>query len=347
MQEIPTGRSSRRRGRAAVVVTLAAAALAVGGVTAARANPGGPAAGNPPPSPTPSASGPSVRPVETPEPPGPEPTQTVSPPPLGEIPKITSRDRVAMPLDPVMTSSSDVDLLDTAGELKARDCMRSLGFTTWTVDPVSSPSDDKETDVLDYLPPADVSQSGYPSTLTDRSGGTSVGATSGSSLSEDALRAYTGAESTTASGAAVPEGGCEAEGDRQLKGAVSQMPVDPRFLAVQSKFAALRDDRMQRVFATWSSCMNGRGYHYDDPMSAQTDPRWGERTPDTPATAEEKATAAADAACQAESNLVGTYKALEIAYQKQALDENKAELTTALSIFNGWVANAKSIVAAN
>ncbi|GAA0393589.1 hypothetical protein GCM10009530_51230 [Microbispora corallina] len=338
---------SQGRGTRVLVVTLGVAVLAIGGVAAAKAGPGGPGAGNPPPSATPSAtpSGPVVQPTEAPPTPEPDPSETASPPPLGPIPTITSRDPIAMPLDPVMTSLSDINLLDNAAELKARDCMRSLGFTTWTAGAIPGPADDKENDVLDYLPPADAGQTGYPSIFSDLSGETNVGAAS--ALSQDAVRAYIGAEAQTAGGAAVPDGGCEAEGDRQVKGGTTQLPVDPRFLAGQAKFSALRDDRMQQVFAAWSACMDRKGLHYDDPLSAQTDPRWGERPSGTPAGAEEKATAAADAGCQAETNLVGTYKALEIAYQKQFLAENQADLTTALTTFKSWVSHARSIIAVN
>ncbi len=335
---------SRRRRRLLAAATVGAALFAISGLAAASAmaDGGGPAAGNPPPSPSPS---PTMQFTETPPSPDPEPSTSESPPPLGTIPKVTSTAPIAMPLDSVMTSLSDVDLLETAGELKARDCMRSLGFTTWTTGAIPGPSADKDSDLFDYLPSADATQSGYPPALSDKS--PALGASSETAVSEDAVRAYTGTEATTASGAAVPDGGCEAEGDRQLKGAAAELPVDPRLLLVEAQFSALRDDRMQQAFATWSACMAKRGYRYDDPLSAHLDPRWAERTSDTPAGAEEKATAAADAACQQEGNLVGMYKALETAYQKRLLDENRTQLTTALSIFNTWVSNARAIVAAN
>ncbi|MEV0353226.1 hypothetical protein AB0H88_46370 [Nonomuraea sp. NPDC050680] len=328
-----------------MVVTLSAAVFAAGGFATAKADPGGPGAGSTP-TPVASPSEPPVTFTETPPTPTPDPSDTPStPPPLGPIPKITSKDPIPMPLDPVMTSLSDIDLIDTASELKARDCMRTLGFTTWTTDAMSGPKDDEDSDLLDYLPLADATQSGYPTVLSEKA--PDLGSSSESAPSADAVRAYAGAETTTASGAAVPAGGCLSEGERQLKGNAPELPIDPRFLAVEAKFSALRDDRMQPVLATWSSCMASRGFHYDNPVSAHLDPRWAQRAADTPAGAEEKAAAAADAACQAETNLVGTYKALEIAYQKQVLDQNQAQLTTALSIFNTWVSNAKSIIAAH
>ncbi|MFI6597623.1 hypothetical protein ACIBHX_15310 [Nonomuraea sp. NPDC050536] len=336
--------------RAAVVVALSAAVLAAGGAATAMATargPGGPAAGNTP-APVESTNGPTPAPDSTSDPADhlpPEPAPT-SEPSLGPIPKITDRNPLPMPLDSVMTSLSDIKLIETAGGLKARDCMRSLGFAHWTPESVASPADDKDSDVLDYLAPSDVAQSGYPSIFINKSGQASLKkSASQSDPSPDALRAYLGTESRTAAGAAVPEGGCESKGDSDVRGDALDLPVDPRLLAGEAKFAALRDQRMMKIFATWSSCMERRGLHYDDPLSAQVDPRWGTRTAGTPASADEKSTAAADAACQQEVNLVGTYKALEIAYQQQLLGTYRSQLTTALSIFGTWVSNAKSVIA--
>ncbi|WP_433515258.1 hypothetical protein ACQP2T_06340 [Nonomuraea sp. CA-143628] len=338
--------SARRRKQAAVVAALSAAVLVVGGgATMAVADGGGPAAGHTP-APVASSGGPTLDTPTTPDPSDGPPTADPLPEPtLGAIPVVTSRTPMAMPLDPVMTSLSDIALLDKAGELKATDCMHSLGFTDWTPTTLGALTEDKDMDPLGYLPPADVAQSGYPSTFIDRSSDTN--ASQAVSPSSDALRAYLGGEDQTAAGTAVPAGGCAAVGDTQLKGSATVLPVDPRMLAGEAMSSAMRDSRMQAVFASWSACMAGRGFQYDTPFDAQNDSRWGERTATTVAGTEEKSVAAADAACEQAINLVGHYKAVETAYQKQLLDAHRSELTTALSIFNTWVSNAKSIIAAH
>lgn len=295
-----------------------------------------------------SSGGPTLAPSTTPSAPVVDPPGSGSSaePPLGRIPRITSRNRVAMPLDPVMTSMSDITLIGTAGRLKARDCMRSLGFRNWTATTITDRADDNDSDLLDYLDPATVARSGYPSTLTIRSAGTSTAKTdSHSKPTKDAVRAFIGAEPNTAAGTAVPRGGCQTEGDRQVKADVLNLPVDPRFLALQAKFAALHDSRMRHTFATWSACMSRNGLHYHDPIGAQNDPRWGRRTSDIPAGAAEQHTATIDAVCQKSVNVVGMYKALEAANQKRMLTQNSAQLAASDAIFSKWVKNAKAIIA--
>lgn len=349
MHPMIQGSGSRRKQRFALIAALGAAVLVAGaGVTSAVAATGGPGTGDEPPSPAASSEGPTPKPITTPQDLPPE-VAPLPVPSLGAVPVVRDGTPIAMPLDAVMTSLADIALLDKARDLNAADCMHSLGFTSWPSATLSGPADVKDRDVLDYLSPADAARSGYPVTFSDRSGGTHPGQNaaqgSGAPGSPDAVRAYLGVESRTASGRAVPAGGCDAAGDAKLKGGALDLPVDPRRLAAQAIAAAMRDSRMQAGFAGWSSCMAKRGLHYRTPLSAQNDPRWGERIAVTVAGAEEKTVAAADAACQQETNLVGTYKALEIAYQQELLAPNRAKLAAARTIFGQWVSNARSVIA--
>jgi hypothetical protein len=329
-------RGPRKRVAAVIVTAAAGAAILVGGSAAVGA--GSPGA-------TATPGGPSVAPNEVTTTTPASPPQSVEPP-VGTVPKVTSRQRIAMPLDAVMTSMSDIKQIKSATNLKARDCMRSLGFGGWTADTVttSKPSDYQETDLLDYLDPASVAQSGYPQTLIDK--GATALAQKNSSVprpSKEELQAFTGAATRTAAGVTIPPGGCLEDGARAVKGGVADLPVDPRALAADAKFDALHDSRMQQTFAEWSACMAQSGLHYDGPISAQNDLRWGQRTAATPASTEEKNVAAIDASCQQKINLVGTYKALEIAYQQRQRNTNGSKLTEAGTIFRTWIANAKAI----
>jgi hypothetical protein len=343
MQPMIQGSGSRRKRRFALIAALGAVVLVAGaGVSSAVAAAGGPGTGD---EPSPAASSEGPTPITTPHDMPPE-VAPLPVPSLGAIPVVRDGTPIAMPLDGVMTSLADIALLDKARELNSADCMHALGFTGWTSATLSGPADVKDRDVLDYLSPSDAAQSGYRVTFSDRSDGTHP-ATQGSGApgSPDAVRAYLGGEARTAAGRAVPEGGCEAAGDAKLRGSTLDLPVDPRRLAAQAIAAAMRDSRMQAVFAGWSSCMAKRGLHYGTPLSAQNDPRWGRRIAVTVAGAEEKAVAAADAACQQETNLVGTYKALEIAYQQELLTPNQSKLAAAHTIFGRWVSNARSVIA--
>ncbi len=273
--------------------------------------------------------------------------KTSSEPPLGPVPAVTSGARIAMPLDPFMTSMSDLKLIDEAANLKARDCMRSLGFSTWTADIISTSKPDgyKDSDLLEYLDPAKAAKNGFPTTLVDKEDSSSREAPSTAKPSSDAIRAFTGSEPRTGSGRAIPRGGCNGEGSDQVRLGGADLPADPRALAATAKFAAKRDSRMQSSFKSWNTCMAQQGFHYNDPLSASNDPHWGLRKAATPAGVQEKKVAAADATCQEKINLVGTYKALEIAYQKRSVDQYRTELTAALATFNKWTARAKAILA--
>ena len=330
--------------RRAVLAALGAAVLAVGGGAAATAM-AGHASGDDFPVVVASSGGPTLAPSSAPPstPPG---AGSSAEPPLGPIPKIASRARIAMPLDSVMTSSGDIALIETAGQLKARDCMRSLGFKSWQAGTVASPAEGQEPDLLEYLDPANVARSGYPSTLVDKPDQKDFGnAQSVAKPNPEALKAFEGMERCTAAGSAVPQGGCQSEGDREVKTDTMNLPVDPRFLAGQAKFAALHDSRMRHTFAVWSSCIRRQGLNYDDPISAQNDARWGRRTAGTSASSDERHTALIDAGCQKSINLVGEYKALEFAYQKRSLVQNRSQLARAKAIFEGWVKNAKTMIA--
>lgn len=328
-------RGPRKRVAAAIVTAAAGAAILIGGTAAVGA--GGPTATATPGPPLAPNEGPTSTPT------GPPPSEE---PPLGTVPRVTSRQSITMPLDDVMTSLSDNKEIVSAGNLKARDCMRSLGFAGWTANtlPASIPGDYKETDLLDYLDPAAVAQSGYPQTLTEKGAPTPAQKSSSApSPSQEELRAFMGTAARTAAGATVPPGGCMEDGNRAVRAGVVDLPVDPRALAADAKFDALHDSRMQQTFAEWSACMARSGLHYDNPLSAQNDDRWARRTSSTPAGAEEKQVAAADAACQLKINLVGKYKALEIAYQQRQRDGNSSDLAKSMTIFRTWVANAKAI----
>lgn len=240
---------------------------------------------------------------------------------------------------------SDIKRVESAQSTAAGRCMRSLGFQDWKADLVAAPPDAyKESDLLNYLDPAKARESGYPQTVVDHTIASSKKAAA-TKLSRDAIGAFLGSEKRTAAGLAVPTGGCSGAGERQVKKSVMKLPADARFLAAEAQFAARRDTRMQRAFAMWSTCMAQNGLHYTDPLTAQIAPQWAQRKTATPAGVQEKLVAATDAACRQKINLVGTYKALEIAYQRQYLATSRASLIKAKKDFSGWLANAKVILA--
>lgn len=330
----------------AVVLLGSGAADAMTGRPASARDGGGPAAGDQAPSASPTDI--PVRPSVTPTPEPTTPTPIVEPP-LGTVPLITSRAPIAMPLDSFMTPMNDIKLIDTARTIAATNCMHSLGFADWTNDSVvdSVPSDYQESDILDYLDPTEVAKTGYPTTRVDKSSevGAITAKSSAPAPTSEELAAYFGSGPKTVNSLDVPSGGCSATGAQAVTGSSDQLPADPREIQDEARFASLDDSRMKKAFGAWSACMAQHGLTYDDPLSSQNDPRWGDRTAATPAGDGEKQVAAVDADCQKDINLVGIYKALQIAYQKQLITAVGSKLADSLSQFNGWVSHAKAVLA--
>ncbi|QLE72870.1 hypothetical protein FGW37_15880 [Streptomyces rectiverticillatus] len=127
-------------------------------------------------------------------------------------------------------------------------------------------------------------------------------------------------------GRTVPAGGCLGEARSALRAdgaeAGGDAPVADRINSGSFE-RSQRDPRVVRVFAQWAACMKKRGFaSYDDPLKAAADAAW--RTPEP--SAEERETAAADARCKGEHNVVGVWFAVDAAYQRQEIDRNAKEL---------------------
>ncbi|HEY5785270.1 MAG TPA: hypothetical protein VIT65_10875 [Microlunatus sp.] len=126
--------------------------------------------------------------------------------------------------------------------------------------------------------------------------------------------------------ARVPEGGCSGEVTRLLT------PVDPvtrkslnedlpEALSFASFSTSQSDPRVQAAFGDWASCMRKQGHSYAAPLEPPADPRFG-----NPGGAAERATAEADVACKAQTNLVGRWYAVESAEQARLIEEHQSEL---------------------
>lgn len=271
-------------------------------------------------------------------------------PSLGTIPRVANSERVPMPLDPYMTSMSDIKLIDTARDVGAAECMQKLGFREWTADTIrtSNAGDYKEADLFEYVDPREAAAQGYVRPK-DTSSGTAaeVRQKSGRQPIKDELQAYNGTASQTSSKKAIPAGGCLRATETEIYGKGDRLPVDPRSLAVQSRFLAKQDSRVKKALSEWSACMTRNGLQYVDPLLSSRDQRWATRDAATPASDEEKRVAGVDAACQAEVNLIGVYKTVRAAYESRLLEENRAKLEAAKPIFEKWVENSKAIIARN
>lgn len=144
-------------------------------------------------------------------------------------------------------------------------------------------------------------------------------------------------------GRPVPEGGCFADSQRRLdEGA-------PAFngyglvegLHAESSNRAEKDSRVQAVWSLWSGCMANKGFDYTTPWEANDDPQWGSAANKT----REIATATADVACREQTNLVGIWHAVDVAYQHQLIEEHQHELDALLELIEVQKRNAARIIA--
>ncbi|MBX6167524.1 MAG: hypothetical protein IRY84_07785 [Thermobispora bispora] len=252
-----------------------------------------------------------------------------------------------MPTDPYMTSIDDIKLINIARDVGAASCMKSLGFKEWTKDTVrtTNPYAEDESDLLEPLDLETAEEKGYPRPSVDSAGAVAAASAVHGPTKEE-MAVYAGTAQRTSSGRAVPADGCLGQTNRKISGDTPRLPADPRELTARAESSALRDSRVQKALADWRACMRENGMYYDSPAVARLDPRWMSREAGTPPSEEEKRVARADASCQESSKVVAIYKTARIAYEQRLVDAKRAELKASKSIFESWVAHAKSIIAA-
>ena len=121
-------------------------------------------------------------------------------------------------------------------------------------------------------------------------------------------------------GRTVPQGGCAQEATRALGGDLGNAELIQR-VDVDSILLAMKHVRVREAFRAWSACMAARGHAYATPWDPPNDDRFSGPVP-APA---EPAVAVDDVACKAETNVVGVWHAVDVAYQSAMIDEASAE----------------------
>lgn len=144
-------------------------------------------------------------------------------------------------------------------------------------------------------------------------------------------------------GVTVPTGGCvgEANGILAASGPPVTNPSLGQDLSTESFQRSQRDSRVLRAFAAWSGCMGRGGYHYTDPLQPPADPQLGDGTG-----AEATRVARADVACKRRTNLVGTWYAVESAYQQRLIEANYPALDAVRKSIDSELAASRSTLAA-
>lgn len=171
----------------------------------------------------------------------------------------------------------------------------------------------------------------------------------------------------TDTGVEVPTGGCLGEAHRRLYGD-KDVSTDgaARMMAIMNEAAhrAESDSRVREVFRMWSTCMQESGYHYADPWEANDDPKWrgfdssvgqpeqdeqvegsgSGSEPEQVVTAEEIATAKADLTCRKKHNVVGVWYAVNVAYEKLAIEDNAQFIEEQQAAYQALVERANEVI---
>lgn len=132
----------------------------------------------------------------------------------------------------------------------------------------------------------------------------------------------------TYGGQQVPVGGCAGEALRQL--GIENLDAHLVDTIGGNAFEASRaDSRVVEVVAAWSACMKQKGYVFADPFEPA-----GGWDMDNPATDQEIQTAVDDVMCKQQTNLIGVWYTIQVAYEDQLIQQN----ILALSEFQqAWV----------
>jgi hypothetical protein len=239
-------------------------------------------------------------------------------PTIGAVPQLATTVGKTLPIEAYLFTEEQRRQLDSARDVLAVQCMKKFGIA-YTPVAESASSRSQTAHRYDVIDPANGYRSSDPRTPPATPNLTPEQATvlTGS---------LPGKPAGTYQGSAVPAGGCNGEAARQLTSNGGSLTDSE--LAVNINFdnyrRSMTDDRLRAVFQTWSDCMKAKGFAYATPADAMRDKRWLTGATASP---EEIATATADSACRQQTNVVGTWFAVESADEAQAIKDHLPELT--------------------
>jgi hypothetical protein len=272
------------------------------------------------------------------------------------IPPANSSLTIAMPLEAYQAiSTQEQETLADASNLLVQRCMAARGFedTSSAAAPLSS---------VGTLQQVEAAGAGLTSITQARTfgfvrpKGPGAAAPSGPQIigyvsavgfgqSLKAGRAYAEALFGFGPGTGAGPGGhlgCLQQASKAVYGALFGEPVpDPvPQIAAQAASFTQTDPRIRAVIRAWSACMARHYYHYSSPSQLEGH-NW--RSPPNRA---EIATAVADVACKARTNLLNTWLAVEAAYQQALIGQNLVTLSQLQANFAPLLRRANAALAA-
>ncbi|RPF34210.1 hypothetical protein [Streptomyces sp. TLI_185] len=266
-------------------------------------------------------------------------THGASEPEVSAIPVLTDSADLALPLDAYEATPEERQLLVKAQQVLTTRCMDRLGFDYQQPQQSGAAKESPNSRLYGVTDPATAARYGYRSPEETQSGATRAKAEPLSKAEETALfgapdlrpaelpKSQQEAERESGDGG-VPVGGCTRESFLKLY-APDPKSVDVLYvfqLKSEAQTRARTDSRTEQVNARWSACMAKSGYQAKEPMKAAEELGFT----DAELAGPEAITAATvDVACKKKTNLVGTYYAVQSAYQRRLVEEHAETLNLA------------------
>jgi hypothetical protein len=257
----------------------------------------------------------------------------------GKVPELTGTTGLGYPLDDYLASTEERAILEQAQDVLVDQCMQRYGYSYVVTRPppvIVGPGDDRRYGLTDA---AHASERGYARAVPEAPQrerlelapheqsvlyGPDVDAVPPANWEE----AEEPGASVEVGDQQVLVGGCLREGYLQLYAPTRESVdiMEPQAAESDAYLRSREDTRVRQAVRAWSECMAGRGYTVTDPVSPQSDLGLTELDGQ-----DGIASATADVACKAESNLIGVWYTVEVAYQEQLVEENAEMLNLAKS----------------
>ncbi|MFI9332140.1 hypothetical protein ACIGZJ_31935 [Kitasatospora sp. NPDC052868] len=266
---------------------------------------------------------------------------------------------LALPLDAYELPDEDYLQVQRATMHSLRDCMASFGLTL-SVPEVSASRYPRHATALGWLGAHEVERYGYrgPANFADDMAAAARRGSRPIVVPEDQIAVFEGSVPRFR-GETVPEGGCDGKTRRTLNGGEVSIPIDGldstvpperwlHVLGAQAGDRARSDARFSSTVRSWSECMRDRGFRYQNPDQAMSDPRWstGEDGAGQSPSRDEIETAVADRDCRDRANFSGVAKFLMAQYENEMINSQGHRIREVSDLLKTRAMNSSRILSA-
>ncbi|MEU4033071.1 hypothetical protein [Streptomyces collinus] len=275
-------------------------------------------------------------------------------PEVGTVPKLDTTHAQQLPIEKYLISPQENARIESARSALMTSCMKRFGFTFKPMTPDYGQKRNQTSHRYDPTDPALAAARGYHG--PQRGTGNEARPSREPMSSDMEVVLGHGLNAPTPSGGAtppadgeyhgrkIPKGGCMGEAEAKLTAGGGIIQDAPAAVDINFKdyVRSMADPKLKAAFARWSSCMKGKGFSYPTPEAAVKDPAWNSPKPSK----RELATAAADVDCKHRNNVVGTWFAVEAAYETQDIRADMEKMTRIRHAIDTAVRNAAAVAPA-